>query len=533
MSINKSTDAHQDDQDDTSFELPQPRQARARFSFEAMKEDLVTNRRVYLMAASAAFGGMLFGWDTGLIGGILSMDSFKHSFGLDQGQNAGELASLSGNIVSVLQAGCFFGALSSGFLSERLGRKPALLISVFIFFVGSIIQVCSGINSTSLAPLYVGRIIGGWGVGMNSAIVPAYISESSPKAIRGRMTGCGALDLGKPISLSIVGEISKKSHPGGYVNAAWRYDEATAVVARLRGLPPQHPVVKDQIDDIKGDFEGRPKLKVTEQVKLMFSGRIIFYRSILGTILMFWQQWTGTNSINYYAPQIFSQLGISGTNSGLLATGIYGCVKVVFTGIALAVAIEQAGRKKCLIYGGLGQAFAFFYIAIYQAKHTGTDIIPASYVAIVMVYLYVVFYSFGWGATPWVLAGEIPPTSTRSLSLSLAVATQWLFNFVIAKASVLQLYQIWDSEYAFDAIVLHTEITTKFLLFAVCLILMVVFVYFCMPETSGVALEHVGELFESPEGVIVQSIRDSPAGTKLLRCVGIRSKYIGSGSEPA
>ena len=107
-------------------------------------------------------------------------------------------------MTSQLAAGCFFGALSAGYASEKFGRKPALMVSVIIFMIGSIVQLCAGINSKSLTPLYVGRIIGGWGVGMNSAVcfpaeiysfspqdkvVPAYISESSPRAIRGRMTG--------------------------------------------------------------------------------------------------------------------------------------------------------------------------------------------------------------------------------------------------------------------------------------------------------------------------------------------------------
>ncbi|KAF8513749.1 general substrate transporter [Gautieria morchelliformis] len=542
-----------DNHSDVSFvgqRFPSPRQGRLsekrRFSLKAAKDDLVQNRRIYAMAASAAFGGMFFGWDTGLIGGILSMDSFKHSFGLDNGQSTAALAALNGNIVSVLQAGCFFGALSGGYASEKLGRKQALMVSVVIYTIGSIIQLCSGIHSKSLTPLYVGRVIGGWGVGMNSAIVPAYISESSPRAIRGRMTGMMQLFNVTGIMLSYFVNYGSSLHVKPHLNPAmWRvgfgcqlipgglfamgmlfqkesprwlcergrYDEACAVVARLRCQHPKDPVVLEQIDDIRRDFEGKPRPTFPEQFRTMFSGRVIFYRSILGTLLMFAQQWTGTNAINYYAPQIFSNLGISGANTGLLATGIYGVVKVVFTTIALAVAIEQAGRKECLIYGGLGQAFSFFFIAIYQAVHPDSSVIPASFAAIVMVYLYVIFFSFGWGSTAWALAGELPPNSTRALSLSLAVATQWLFNFVIAKITPSLLAEI---KYG------------TFLLFALCLVIMVICVYVALPETSGVALEDIGELFEDPEGIIVRSIRDSPGGDTLLRWFGVRAKSGGS-----
>lgn len=131
---------------------------------------------------------MLFGWDTGLIGAVLTMKSFQNSFGLDE--DSPEYANLSGNIVSVLQAGCFFGALASFFVSDKFGRKTALIFADVIFIIGSIIQTCSGLTSTSLAELYVGRVVGGFGVGLISAVVPTYIGENANKEIRGRCIGC-------------------------------------------------------------------------------------------------------------------------------------------------------------------------------------------------------------------------------------------------------------------------------------------------------------------------------------------------------
>lgn len=124
----------------------------------------------------------------GLIGGVLTMKSFQDSFGLDS--ESSEFANLSGNIVSVLQAGCFFGAMSSFYVSDTFGRKKALLIADIIFIVGSIVQTCSGLHTTSLTELYVGRVIGGFGVGLISAVVPTYIGENANKEIRGRCIGC-------------------------------------------------------------------------------------------------------------------------------------------------------------------------------------------------------------------------------------------------------------------------------------------------------------------------------------------------------
>lgn len=150
-------------------------------------QDLVQYRRTYFLTAVAAFGGMLFGWDTGLIGGVLTMSSFQNSFDLDP--NSSTYSNLSGNIVSVLQAGCFFGAMSSFYVSDKFGRKMALIIADVIFLIGSIVQTCAGLRDASLAELYVGRVIGGFGVGLISAVVPTYIGENANKEIRGRCIG--------------------------------------------------------------------------------------------------------------------------------------------------------------------------------------------------------------------------------------------------------------------------------------------------------------------------------------------------------
>ena len=127
--------------------------------------DIRRYHRVYVLTAVASFGGMLFGWDTGLIGGILTLPSFQKSFALDK--HSRNFSSLQGNIVSVLQAGCFLGALSS-FISDKFGRRTALFIADSIFLIGSVMQTCSGLNTKSLSLLYAGRVVGGFGVGLIS-----------------------------------------------------------------------------------------------------------------------------------------------------------------------------------------------------------------------------------------------------------------------------------------------------------------------------------------------------------------------------
>jgi MFS transporter, SP family, sugar:H+ symporter len=213
------------------------------------------------------------------------------------------------------------------------------------------------------------------------------------------------------------------------------------------------------------------------------------------------QQWTGTNSINYYAPQIFASIGLKGTSAGLFATGIYGVVKVCLTALGLMFAVEQVGRKYCLIVGGIGQAFAMFYIGIHAAidptktsssSDAATPLTGAGTFAIVCVYLFVTFYSFGWGPVPFVLSAECSPNHLRSLVMALALMTQWLFNFVIAKITPIMLADITYG---------------TFLLFGSLCICMSIYAVVCVPETKNVPLESIHILFE--KDIIRGCIRDT------------------------
>ena len=149
------------------------------------------------------------------------MDSFQHSFNLDPDSES--YSSLSGNIVSVLQAGCFFGALSSFYLSEAIGRKPSLIAADSIFLIGSIIQTTCALSQDSrLAQLYIGRVIGGFGVGLISAVVPSYIGENAHKSIRGRCVGTMQLFNVTGIMLSYFVNFGINDRYSRYESAKWR-----------------------------------------------------------------------------------------------------------------------------------------------------------------------------------------------------------------------------------------------------------------------------------------------------------------------
>ncbi|KAI4730029.1 general substrate transporter [Aureobasidium sp. EXF-10728] len=498
--------------------------------------DIKEYRRAYILTAVASFGGMLFGWDTGLIGGVLTMDSFKDSFALVDTPAA--YADLSGNIVSVLQAGCFVGAAASFWVSDTFGRKSALIYADIIFIIGSVLQTCSALGNRSLATLYAGRVIGGIGVGLISAVVPTYIGENVNKEIRGRCIGTMQLfksvqDLSWPLRLPLIKDSVTGIMLSYFVNygvtrsissdddAQWRvpfalqmlpgvllligiifqnesprwlvekdrHADAARALAHVRGRSQEDPIVTKELGEIIADFQSHEKISLLGQFRTVCSDRKYFYRYSMAIILMMFQQWTGTNSINYYSPQIFESIGL-GSSAGLFATGIYGVVKVVITALALALMTEQLGRKWSLIIGALGQAFAMFYIGINQAVNPVVEGAPLngnSIFAIISVYLFVVFYSVGWGPIPFILASETSPNHVRSLVMASALMCQWAFNCVIARITPVMLNSITYG---------------TFLIFGICCIVMAIYTIFwqvsnpTIPETKGVPLESMSLLFE-------------------------------------
>lgn len=287
-----------------------------------------------------------------------------------------------------------------------------------------------------------------------------------------------------PGVLLLVGILFQNESPRWLVEKD-RVDDARAALSHVRGKPEQDSTVEHELQEILNDFRGRKKMTLTQQLKAACESKKTFYRCSLAIIIMFWQQWSGSNSINYYSPQIFASIGLHGTSAGLFATGIYGVVKVVVTAIGLMLATEQMGRKWSLIIGAAGQAFAMYYIGIHSAvagpNSSGGALNGSAIFAIICVYLFAVFYSFGWGPIPFVLAAECAPNHVRSPIMALALMTQWLFNYVIAKITPIMLANI---RYG------------TFLLFGSCCALACLYAVCCVPETRKVPLESVYLLFE-------------------------------------
>ncbi|KAK7032295.1 hypothetical protein VNI00_013254 [Paramarasmius palmivorus] len=435
-------------------------------------------------------------------------------------KTASERADLNGNIVAVLQGGCFFGALAMGYFSRRFGRKKCLLASGVIYIIGSTIQSIAGLGSSQevgLSVLYFSRFLGGIGVGMVSALVPSYVSECTPRAIRGRCTSMIQLanNVGIMLSFWVNYSASKDMAP---TQMQWRMpfiiqlpesprwlvehgklDAAARSLAHVAGVDPDEESVQATIREIREEFEGKDHLSLWQQFLGMGESWSIAHRCFIPSLVMFFQQWTGTNAINYFSPEIFAGLGVDGTTAGLFATGIYGVVKVVAVGLVIAFAVESLGRKKCLIYGGLGQALMMLWIGGYSGIHRSDKIVPASYVSLVAVYLYAIFYCVGWGPIPWAVSAEVAPNHLRTMALSVAVGVNWLFSFTISKITPIMLNNITYG---------------TFLLFGVMCLIMSFWAYAFFPETKGVALEDIKYLFG--DKWVVRSLQDAPLGRVFL-----------------
>ena len=279
-----------------------------------------------------------------------------------------------------------------------------------------------------------------------------------------------------------------------------RYEDAAKSLAYITRTDPSSPAVQLTLSEIRADFVGRRKLSLFTQFRKMGENKTIALRCFIPPFLTFLQQWSGTNAINYYSPQIFASLGISSTTASLLATGIYGVVKFVTTCLVLAFVIESWGRKRTLVYGGLAQGLMMLWIGGYAAVHPQPTVVPATYVSILAIYLYGVFFCLGWGFTPLVLGSEVAPGHLRPAVMSLASAMTWLLTYVIAQITPTMLARItWGT----------------YVVFGVAGVVMAVWVWAGVPETTGVPLEDVKWLFEG-DPLWIQFVQDAPGGRWVL-----------------
>ncbi|KAK7432016.1 hypothetical protein QQZ08_001306 [Neonectria magnoliae] len=462
--------------------------------------------RPYLLSFSAAWASAMYGYDSAFIGGTLGLPSFQRAFGLDN-SSKDELAALSSNIVSTFQGGAFFGCMVGFASAERLGRKPVIMGSAVVFIAGVILQMIG-----SLGLFYGGRALTGLAIGASSTIIPIYIAELVGIFEIMLQT---ALVFGFWVNYGVARNISpegdKQWHipvsvqfiPAGLLlttmplfcpeSPRWlvsknRLDKARRALCWVRNLPAEHEYIATEIAEIQTsithEIEMRDGKRSTMQVFRELAAPGIRWRVLMSMILMLLQNLTGINAINYYSPSILRSIGFSGTSVGLLATGVYGLVKMFTTVIFMLFFVDRFGRRPALLVGAVGAMVAMYYLAAYSSLSGSFDgTAPAdggSHTALAMIYLYAIFYGFSWNGIPWIFASEVLPNQVRTLGMMCAVCTQWLAQFIV----------VYSLPYMMNSIKYGT-----FIFFGSCTVVAFIFAFLFVPETKGVSLEDMDLLF--------------------------------------
>ena len=494
----------------------------------------VYNWRVYALAAVASFASCMIGYDSAFIGTTLALPSFTKEFDFESLSTA-EQNLVSANIVSVYQAGAFFGAWAGYAGGYFLGRRLGLTIFAALFVLGSGVMLAADHN-VGLGPIYGGRVLAGFAIGGASNLVPIYISELAPPAVRGRLVGMYELgwQIGGLVGFWInygVSETLAPSRrqwlipfavqliPGGLLlfGSLWiresprwllskgRRDEALRNLLWIRQLSATDVYIVEEVAAIDASIEAQVAglgVGFWKPFEALFRSRRIAWRFILGSLLFLFQNASGINAINYYSPTIFKTLGLTKTNSTFFSTGIYGVVKTVITFGWLLYLIDHVGRRDLLMYGAAGGSICMWiigaFVKVNPTSAARTKLNSESIAAIFFFYLWTACYTPTWNGTPWVINSEMFDLPTRPLGQASAAASNWFWNFIISRFTPQMFATMHYGVYFF---------------FASLMLGSILFVWTCVPETKGVPLESMDRLFEikpvrRAHGIVVAELRD-------------------------
>jgi sugar porter (SP) family MFS transporter len=431
-----------------------------------------------------ALGGILWGFDTGVISGALLYipDDIPLS-PLQQGL-----------VVSGLLVGAMLGAGLSGRLADSLGRRRLIFAGGVVFVIGTL-GAALGVNAGMLVGF---RFIMGIGVGIISVVVPMYLSELAPKEIRGRLTSLMQLLVTIGIFLAyVVDFIFSASHGWrwmigiGVVPAVllaigiytqpesprWLVShksggeaDARTVLTRLRG---SESAAEAELAEIQESVEAESRQTGKLRLRSLIGPRLrpIF---IVGMLLVFFQNFVGINTIIYYAPTLLTNVGFGASGAILANVGI-GAVNMLFTLPGMYL-IDRAGRRPLLLYGAVGMCVAMILLTVTNLVGLAQGALLLS-LTLVGIVVYIASFSISWGPVQWVLLPELFPLRARATAVSVCVTFNWLFNMAVALAfpSLLDIFGAgWN-----------------FLFFAVMTFLAFVFVKRLLPETKGRSLEAI------------------------------------------
>lgn len=436
---------------------------------------------VYIIASLSALGGFLFGYDTGVISGALLF--IKGAFNLVTFEQ--EVA------VAILLLFAAFAAPFAGKLADAIGRRRTILIAAALFIIGALFMT----GAPGFGLFVAGRAVVGLAIGISSFTVPLYISELSPPTIRGLCVSLNQLMVTVGIVVAYIVDLSFAEILSGWrwmlglsiipaailFIAMWFLPETPRWLAKNNHLEQARAIFK-KIGNSDKDFDGlvvalEENLRVEKGgLRELFSHRLR-RPLMIGMLLAFFQQVTGINTIIYYSPIIFQQVGLDSAVAALWATSSVGVINVLSTLLALWL-LDRIGRRPLLIWGISSMIIGLLALGIDWLAPAGEE---RAIVAIASLMVYIFGFAIGLGPIAWLFIAEIYPLKVRGIAMSCATMVNWGFNFLIA-LTFLTLIELMGASWTFW-------------LYGLLSLFSLIFVIFWIPETKGKTLEEIERLW--------------------------------------
>ena len=470
---------------------------------------------IYFITIVITLGGLLFGFDTGVING--TQFYFSKYFELT--------GWLKGFIVSSALLGALLGAASAGVISKSIGRKSSLLISAVLFGISAWGSGLPAILPESISLMVFFRILGGIAIGMASMNAPTYIAEIAPADKRGKLITYYqmAVVIGFFVVFLTTYVIGSELTEQNNIDFGWRYmfwsemipatlffvllfmvpksprwlmikgreDEALNVLTRIHGQEMADREFKEIKDSIQE--EGKQK-------KASIFQKSLFPIVVIGTVLSVLQQFTGINAVLYYGADIFEQALGFGNEDVLLQQILLATVNLLFTFIAMYT-VDKLGRKPLLIIGGVGMLAGFLLMGftLYLSDYSGVNSagLPTissteGIISLIGILMFIGSFAMSMGPIVWVLLAEMFPNSIRSTAMAIAVAAQWLANYFVSQSFPI-LVESDANRLIADGGVWNQSL--PYFIFSAFILFIIFFTWKWIPETKGKTLEEMEALF--------------------------------------